>query len=259
MLWSVLNTWGGLMLGSLATWWSQVKDVRGTIATIVFVLLFLHKPLSSHIDGLTKKAVPLRYVVAALALWLTAILMHTVHKRISAAETQLAEMQNRPVAETVKVGIDPNPELVAKIAEQVGEVTRLTSEKRDAERDRDVAVREADDLRQKLSAQASAADDNKKRAVVRRQLSAYMERGRVLLNEYIASHASEELEKALNQWYGESLNYVNGALGPDYAAQFRQTTSSGQGIIGFPVAKIGVIDGINSRLKHLSNFIDQLR
>ena len=80
-----------------------------------------------------------------------------------------------------------------------------------------------------------------------------------LLNKYIASDAEPEIEKQLNQWYAESLRYISDQMGADYAAQYRQTTSSGLGINGFPIAKMGVVDAVNSRLRHLNTFIDRLR
>jgi hypothetical protein len=253
---------GSLLLAGLGRWWEQVQSVDGAIAAVLFLLAFLNRPLLSYLEKQREKHVkrlPLKFPVAALILWIGWHVLAAAHTRITAAESEASTLKNRPAPAPVTIPVDPNPQLAAKIAEQEGTITRLTSENRDLRRDI-VALRDTvEGFRAQLREQSAAADDRKKRATVRQQLATYMDGGRKLLNKYIASDAAPEIEKQLNQWYSESLKYINDQMGADYAAQYRQTTSSGMGINGFPVAKMGVVDAVNSRLRHLNTFIDSLR
>jgi hypothetical protein len=253
---------GSLLLAGLGRWWEQVQGVDGAVAAAFFLLAFLNRPLLSYLEKAREKHIkrlPLKFPVAAIILWIGWHVLAAAHTRIAAAESEVATLKNRPAPTPVTIPLDPNPQLTAKIAEQEGTITRLTSESRDLQREIDDLRETVDGLRAQLRQQSVAADDSKKRAAIRQQLAAYMDGGRQLLNKYIASDAAPEIEKQLNQWYAESLRYISDQMGPDYAAQYRQTTSSGMGISGFPVAKMGVVDAINSRLRHLNTFIDRLR
>jgi hypothetical protein len=253
---------GSLLLAGLGRWWEQVQGVDGAIAAAFFLLAILNRPLLSYLEKARDKHIkrlPLKFPVAALVLWIGWHVLAAAHTRITAAESDVATLKNRSAPTPVTIPLDPNPQLSAKIAEQEGTITRLTSENRDRQREIDDLRETLDGLRAQLGQQSAAADDSRKRAAIRQQLAAYMDGGRQLLNKYIASDAAPEMEKKLNEWYAESLRYISDQMGADYAAQYRQTTSSGLGINGFPVAKMGVVDAINSRLRHLNTFIDRLR
>ena len=53
-------------------------------AALVLVLMFLHRPLAEHVNGLMVKGqtVPKRWPIIFLALWLSGVMITTVHDRI---------------------------------------------------------------------------------------------------------------------------------------------------------------------------------
>jgi len=184
---------GSLLLAGLGRWWEQVQGVDGAIAAVFFVLAFLNRPLLSYLEKQREKhmkRLPLKIPVTALALWIGWHVLAAAHMRITAAESEVTTLKNRPAPAPVTVPLDPNPQLTAKIAEQEGTITRLTSTNRDLERDIDDLRETVDGLRAQLRQRSTAADDSKKRAAVRQQLATYMDGGRGLLNKYIASDAA---------------------------------------------------------------------
>ena len=253
---------GSLLLAGLGRWWEQVQSIDGAIAAVLFLLAFCNRQLLSYVEKQRErhlKSLPLKVPIVGLALWMGWNVLAAADAVITSAESRVAKLQNQPRPAPVSIPIDPNPTLTAKIAEQEGTITRLTSDKRDLERDNE-DLREANaSLRAKLQQQVTTADDNRKRAAVRQQLATYMERGSQLLKQYVASDGAPEIEKQLNQWYAESLQYIAETMGNDYAAEYRLTTASGMGISGFPFAKMPIVDATNSRLRHLTGFIDNLR
>jgi hypothetical protein len=76
---------------------------------------------------------------------------------------------------------------------------------------------------------------------------------------YVRERAHPEVEGQVNDWYRSSLQYVGQRMGVDYAARCQTTRASGMGIQGFPVAKMGMVDGIDSRLQHLVTFLTEVR
>lgn len=251
-----------LLSAGLTAWWSQLSSVEGALGVIALVLVFLNRPLLSWFEATFHKhivRVPLKVPIVLLLAWIVLATLATAAGRIADADKRAKAAETKPTPELVRIPLDPNPQLTAKIAKQEGVITRLTSENRDLQRDLQTARDALESLRAQLRRQAEAADDGRKRAAIRAQLAGFMDSGRTLLNKYVESHADAGIEKQLNQWYAESLKYINDNLGTDYAAQYRQSTSSGLGIAGFPVAKMGIVDGINARLRHLTTFIDRLR
>lgn len=250
--------WLGLLRDTLAALWSQASAVIATIQTVVFLSWHFSRRTSKRIDRLTKRRFRVRHVVAFVGSWFVLLLMHTVYLRISTAEARVQAFQERPAPETARVSLDPNPQLTAKIAEQEGQITRLSSEKRDLQRDLDAARQQVDRIKEQLRQRAVATHESQKRAGILLQLSARLDQGRSLRGRYVGGQGSQEAEKAFDVWDAECHKYINDNLGADYAAQYRQPASSAPVIDGFSLEKMRVVNRIDSRLKHLGDFINWL-
>ena len=90
-------------------------------------------------------------------------------------------------------------------------------------------------------------------------LSAYLVLGQNLRALYVRERGVDEVERQVNAWYQASLQYIGQKLGVDYAARYRTYRASGLGIVNFPVAKMGMVDGIDGRIQHLVTFLTELR
>jgi hypothetical protein len=90
-------------------------------------------------------------------------------------------------------------------------------------------------------------------------LSAYLILGQNLRALYVRENAADAVEQQVNAWYRASLGYIGQNLGVDYAARYRTATGSGLAIHNFPMAKMGMVDGIDSRLQHLVSFLTEIR
>ena len=103
------------------------------------------------------------------------------------------------------------------------------------------------------------ADELAKRTAQRVALAELLTRGQLIRARVIKARGDEASEKEALGWYTECANYLHANLGPDYAAQFRVARPSADAIDGFPMAKMGLVNGIQARLDHLSDFITRLR
>ncbi len=244
----VLSTWGTLLGGTFATWWGQLTSIDGAIAAVVLLLMFIHRPLASRVEGLMVKGqtIPSTVAISLVGLWFVVLLMGTVHGRIQPPPPPLAPAS--PV-------LAENPDhagIREKLDEALNKNQKLTSALDDANK-------QLDELRSELTSERNRRDAESKRRAVRLKLGEFMTEGQQLRTAYIRSHASGEAEALVTKWHRESLQYIEKQLGADYAARYQRVTSSGMGIQGFPVAKMGVVDAIESKLKHLETFLSEMR
>ena len=109
------------------------------------------------------------------------------------------------------------------------------------------------------SALEDRLDDRKRRGQTTDALVGFVREGMALRDRCIRERCSDDVEKAVNEWYRRALQFVSENLGQAYAERFKDGQSYSDVLLNFPMAKMPLYNGIRGRIARLHEFIKEFQ